>query len=103
MRKAARYYLLDLVQGILALLLAVSSLLLWVVFPRGYSPARRLWVDIHKWGGLALGIAALLHVVLHGRWLIRMTRRYLSHLRSGVRQTIRHPARLAQDGQTGSQ
>jgi hypothetical protein len=103
MGKATRYYVLDLIMAALAILLAVSSLLLWVAFPRGYSPARRLWVDVHKWGGLAIGVAVCLHVALHWAWLIRMTRRHLSHLRSGVRQTIRHPARLAQDGQTGGQ
>jgi hypothetical protein len=77
MKKAAWYYWLDIVMGILALLLAISSLLLWIVFPKGFYAARVLWVDIHKWGGLALGVAALVHVALHWKWLIRMTRRYL--------------------------
>jgi hypothetical protein len=75
MRKATWYYWLDVAMGLLALLLAISSLLLWVVFPRGYYPSRALWVAIHKWGGLALGIVALVHVLLHWRWLVRMTRR----------------------------
>jgi hypothetical protein len=77
MSKAAWHYWLDVVLGLLALLLAVSSLLLWVVFPRGYYGVRVLWVDIHKWGGLALGIGVLVHAILHWKWLLRMTRRYL--------------------------
>ena len=103
MGKATRYYLLDVIMTVLALLLAASSLLLWVAFPRGYSPARRLWVDVHKWGGLAIVVVVCLHVALHWAWLIRMTRHHLNHLRSGVYQTIRYPKGLAQDGQTGSQ
>jgi hypothetical protein len=34
-------------------------------------------VDVHKWGGLALGVGVLLHVLLHWKWLVRKTRRYL--------------------------
>jgi hypothetical protein len=78
MKRSTLHYLLDVILALLSLLLGVSSLLLWVVFPRGYFPARQLWVDIHKWGGLTLGIAALLHVALHWGWLVRMTRRYLA-------------------------
>ncbi len=78
MNKTTRNYWLDMLMGILALIVAVSSFLLWVVFPRGYYPARTLWVAIHKWVGLALGVAVLVHVVLHWRWLTRVTRRYLA-------------------------
>jgi len=77
MRKATRSYWLDVVMGLLALVVAVSSFLLWVVFPRGYFAARTVWVAIHKWVGLALGGAVLVHVAFHWRWLKRMTRRYL--------------------------
>jgi hypothetical protein len=77
MSKSLRSYVLFIVLAVLSLGLGLSSLLLWVVFPRGYHPTRQLWVDIHKWGGLALSLAALLHVSLHWGWLKRMTRRYL--------------------------
>ena len=77
MRKATMFYWLVVTMGILSILLAVSSLLLWVVFPPGFYPVRVLWVEIHQWGGVALGIAALLHVAVHWSWLTRMTKRYL--------------------------
>ena len=48
-----------------------------LVFPRGFYGVRVLWADIHKWGGLALGVGALIHVLLHWKWLVRKTRRYL--------------------------
>jgi uncharacterized iron-regulated membrane protein len=99
MGRAARFYLLDVVLALLAVLLALSSSVLWMVLPRGFSPSRRLWVDVHKWGGLALGVAVLLHVALHWSWLVGMTRRYLSHLRAAVRPSIRHPSDLAQGRQ----
>ena len=77
MRKAPMFYWLTVTMGLLSILLAVSSLLLWVVFPRGFYPVRTLWVEIHQWGGLVLGIAALVHVAMHWSWLTRMTKRYL--------------------------
>jgi len=75
--------------GLLAVLLAVSSFLLWVVFPRGYYGARTVWVLIHKWGGFAVGVAALAHLILHWRWLVRMTRREFVRLanRFGARRS----------------
>ena len=77
MRKAMRNYWLDVVMGLLALGVGVSALLLWVVLPQGYFATRLLWIEIHKWTGLALSIAVLLHVVLHWGWLTRMTKRVL--------------------------
>jgi hypothetical protein len=81
MHKTTRNYLLDSAMGILGILLAISSFLLWVVFPRGYSAARALWVDIHKWGGLALSVLAVVHLALHWKWLMRMTRRQFERIR----------------------
>jgi hypothetical protein len=80
MPKATRNYWLDVLMGLLALTLGLSAFLLWVVFPRGYFPARTAWVTIHKWVGLALGITVLVHVTLHWRWLAHRTRGYLEHL-----------------------
>jgi hypothetical protein len=73
MRKATRNYLLDITMGILGLLLALSAFLLWVVFPRGYHATRAVWVVIHKWGGLALSVLAIVHLMLHWKWLVRQT------------------------------
>lgn len=77
MRKSTLLYLLVVVLGLLSLLLTVSSVMLWLVFPRGFYAARQLWVDLHTWGGLALGVGVLLHVLLHWNWLLRKTQRYL--------------------------
>ncbi len=89
MGKSTGNYLLDLAMGLLALVVGVSALLLWVVLPQGYFPSRLLWLDIHKWSGLVLSLAVLLHVVLHWKWLVRMTRRMLGRFSGrdpGLRQ-----------------
>lgn len=83
MGKSTGNYLLDVAMGLLALVVGVSALLLWVVLPQGYFPSRLLWLDIHKWSGLVLSLAVLLHVVLHWQWLVRMTRRMLGRVSQG--------------------
>ena len=97
MRKATRNYLLFVAQSVAALLLAVSALLLWLVFPRGFFAARALWVDIHKWVGLTLAAMVLLHVALHWSWLVQMTTRYLVSLRALGRQAVQYVVALVQN------
>ena len=68
-------YLLDVLLFITAVVLGISALLVWVVLPKGYNPQWLLWIAIHKWSGFALFVEALLHIALHWKWLIAMTRR----------------------------
>jgi len=76
MSKVTRNYWLDLAMGLLALTLGVSAFLLWVILPQGYFAARLLWLNIHKWTGLALSIVVVIHLTFHWKWLVRMTKRY---------------------------
>jgi hypothetical protein len=71
-------YGLDVLLFLTVLILGVSSLLAWVVLPKGYNPQWILWIAIHKWSGLALFIEAFLHLVLHWRWIVTMTKRMLN-------------------------
>ena len=96
MSKITQAYALMVIQTALGLLLMVSSFLLWVVFPRGYFPARLLWAGIHQWSGLALGVAVFLHVVLHWGWMVRMTRRYLALARGRTQRRCRRRAATEQ-------
>ena len=78
--EATTRYWLSVSLAIVAVLLVVSAFLLWVIFPRGYFPSRVIWVEIHKWAGLAVAVGVLFHVVLHWKWLLQMTRRYIDKL-----------------------
>ena len=100
-RKTTRNYWLVIAQALLALILGLSSLLLWVVFPRGYFQTRVLWVTVHKWVGLALGVLVLFHVAVHWRWLIRTTQRHLISLQSMARCRIERCSYLAQRRRSG--
>lgn len=91
MNESSRNYVLDVLMALLALALAVSAFLLWVVLPQGYFAARLLWLSIHKWTGLALSVTVVLHVLLHWRWLVRMTRRALDRLSESDATRFRQP------------
>ena len=74
--KVSRYYWVDLVMAALAAILTLSSFLLWIVLPQGYFRSRLIWLDIHRWSGLALTLVVVLHLLLHRHWLWTMTRRH---------------------------
>jgi hypothetical protein len=80
--KASRNYWVDLVMGALATLLVVSSFTLWVVLPQGYFRSRLVWLEIHKWTGLAVTVAVTIHLLLHWRWLWSMTKRRLRRVKA---------------------
>ena len=81
MKRAKFNYLVFVAQVLATLLLIVSALLIWFAFPRGYFMTRELWVDIHKWSGVALAALVLIHVALHWNWFVYMTKQYLNSLR----------------------
>ncbi|UCF10781.1 MAG: DUF4405 domain-containing protein, partial [Candidatus Bipolaricaulota bacterium] len=68
-------YANDVLLLITGLILAVSSLLVWVVLPKGYSAPWLLWIAIHKWSGLAMVVESILHIALRWKWLVTMTKR----------------------------
>lgn len=83
MSKALRHYWLIIAMGLLGLILTVSNILLWVIFIRGFFASRQMWLDIHKWVGLALMLPVPAHVRWHWAWIKRMTGRYLARVSSG--------------------
>lgn len=95
MRKGSILYLIA-VSAFLAFLLEVlSGFVLWLALERadgfrggrGATQApghdeflaltRSEWIDVHDWAGVALLVIIGLHLVLHWRWIVNMTRRAL--------------------------
>jgi hypothetical protein len=95
MRKGAfRYWIA--VCALLAFVLEVfSGFVLWLALERGdgfrggrgggqplgqdefMAVTRSGWIDIHDWVGVALLAIIGLHLVLHWRWIVTMSRRAL--------------------------
>ena len=117
-KRADRNYLVFVALFIFALLQLISGFVLWWVLPagEGYQGGRGLagenaflwdrytWIDLHGWVAVALLVVVIIHLVLHWKWLARMTRRYLNRLRgrhTGNKRDLnarRHPRRAARPG-----
>lgn len=99
--KARVNYAVDLVIAVGFLLTAVSGLVLFFAGSGGYqggrnprylgevlAVSRATWKTLHDWGGLAMVAGVLLHLVLHWKWMVCMTRNLL---RRGSRAASRRP------------
>jgi hypothetical protein len=52
--------------------------------------SRQTWDDLHTWGGVAMIVAAIIHLVIHWSWVVNMTRRILNELTAkGTRMNAR--------------
>jgi len=76
---------------LLAAFEAVSGFVLWLILPTGgkgyvggrggksiaagtFLWPRDTWVELHNWVGIALVVVVVLHLVLHWRWIVYMTK-----------------------------
>jgi len=90
MRTATRNYIIFFILVLLALFQTVSGFILWLVLPRGgggymggrgtatqatFLWERHTWVDLHNWVAVALVVVVVIHVVVHWRWIVYMTKR----------------------------
>jgi hypothetical protein len=85
--KARINYYIDIVIGISFILVALSGVILFFAGSGGYQGGRNpryaqevlgisrlLWKDLHDWGGIVMLGGVFLHLVLHWKWFVCMTR-----------------------------
>jgi cytochrome b subunit of formate dehydrogenase len=85
--KARINYYVDIIIAISFVLVALSGVILFFAGSGGYQGGRNpryaqevlgvsrlLWKDLHNWGGIIMMGGALLHLVLHWKWIVCMTR-----------------------------
>jgi hypothetical protein len=90
MKQWARNYILFIIMFLLGIFQAVSGFVLWLVIPhgQGYRGGRGLdlvfdsfvwsrdtWMDLHDWTAVALLVMLIIHLVLHWKWIIYMTKK----------------------------
>ena len=98
MSKARFYWTLVVGMVALGLAEAVTGFVLWLAFPEGggggrgfgggggignltfWGITKHTWVDIHDWVAVALVALVLVHIVLHWKWLWRMTKNLFNGL-----------------------
>jgi cytochrome b subunit of formate dehydrogenase len=88
--KARINYYVDIVIMISFVIAAVSGMILFFAGSGGYQGGRNpryaqevlgisrlLWKDLHDWGGIIMLAGVFLHLVLHWKWMVCMTRNLL--------------------------
>lgn len=83
-------YLVDLVIGVGFAVAIISGLVLLFAGPGGYRGGRNphfarevlllsrwVWKDLHNWSGLVMLGGVFLHLALHWKWILCMTRNLL--------------------------
>lgn len=48
------------------------------------SPFMVSMTQLHDWSGIVLGVLAILHIVVHRRWFIAMTKKYLNGNKTAI-------------------
>jgi cytochrome b561 len=92
MKKWLKHYILFIILLLLGLIQAISGFLLWLVIPGGHrgfgiAPSGQLtgdflwsrytWIEIHDWTALALLVVVIIHIILHWKWIVYMTKKIL--------------------------
>ena len=101
MRKSIKNYIVFVALFFLGLLEAVSGFILWFALPQGgwhggrfgggaaeytfWSLSRHTWVDIHDWVAVAILAVVIIHLVLHWKWIIYVTKKVFQVKSSTVR------------------
>jgi hypothetical protein len=89
MRKATKNFYLAVLLFLLGLVELVSGLVLWLVLHggEGYMGGRGLgsevtflwsrgtWIDLHTVVGVVLAVVVIIHLILHWKWIVHMTKR----------------------------
>ncbi|MFH1770647.1 MAG: DUF4405 domain-containing protein [archaeon] len=82
MNNAKRNYIVDAFLAVSFLVSASIGLLMFFKFPSGEKTGRLLfwgiprhtWGDIHAWSGIAMATVVLIHLILHWKWIVCMTK-----------------------------
>ena len=98
MKKAMFLFYMAVIMFLLGLVEAVSGFVLWLAFPHGggagrrggeelayWSMSKNTWLDIHDWVAVALVVVLIIHIALHWKWLVRITRQLFRQATDGWR------------------
>lgn len=100
--KAKLNYFVDLIIAVGFLVAAFSGLVLLFAGPGGYQGGRNpgalrevlflsrwTWRALHDWGGIAVIAGVGLHLALHWKWIVCMTRNFVQRRNRPRRNSVR--------------
>ena len=78
-------YIVDFLAFGAFLITAISGFVMLIFLPSGVKQGRYqeflgaekfIWVAIHDWAGIVLTVLVIIHLVLHWRWVVAMSKRF---------------------------
>jgi Domain of unknown function (DUF4405) len=101
MNQAKRNYIVDSVIGLGFVLTAISALaflvpLNWIDFSSSTTPTVLginfgIWQLLHMWGGIVMIVGVVVHLLLHQKWIVAMTKKMLSTPKGRKQQETESP------------
>jgi hypothetical protein len=96
MNQAKRNYVVDAVIGLGFVVTAISALVFlvplnWIDFSSSVTPTVLginfgIWQLLHTYGGIVMLIGVVVHLLLHQKWIVSMTKKMLSTPKGRKRQ-----------------
>ena len=96
MNQAKRNYMVDVVIGIGFLITAISALVFlvplnWIDFSISTTPTVLginfgIWQLVHQYGGIVMIVGVVVHLLLHLKWIVSMTKKMLPTSKGRKRQ-----------------
>jgi len=82
-------YFVDVLMALAFIITSISGLILFFFLPEGLGRGnstdflglvRHDWGLIHNWSGIVMVVLVLIHLVLHWKWIVCMTKNILNEL-----------------------
>ncbi|MCD4666551.1 DUF4405 domain-containing protein [archaeon] len=76
MNKAKLHYIIDVILLLVFIITALTGLIMFFFLTGGIKHS---WSIIHKWAGIIMVLIALIHIILHWKWLTNITKNSFSN------------------------
>ena len=83
MGKSKINYFIDILMLIFFIINSITGLITFFFLPAGIKRGayqefsgiiKQNWVDVHNWSGLLLLLLVVIHLILHWKWIVSMTK-----------------------------
>jgi hypothetical protein len=81
-------FILDAAIFLAFLVTTLTGLMFWLLLPEGRGSSamiflglsKEVWKDVHNWAGVVMLAGAVLHILLHWKWIFNVAKRYFRRL-----------------------
>ena len=94
MKKGFYLFALSGIMLLIGLVEAFSGFILWLALPSGAGRgglstvflglSRHSWLDIHDYAAVALVVIVAIHMLLHWKWIVNMTKRTIAYFKESL-------------------